>query len=1247
MENKVELRKKIGNFLNNINSPDSIYELFKLLNYPENVLLTSQFKRKLDEFDMKEEIKQKINNIYTLLNFEKNLVAFIVELKHGVSFSSTTIREISKSFSNYYENFLLIISSPDYYTLLFVLPEFERLDVGKHKLKITKLFLQRDDPYYTAIEVLSNLYYDGTEKNWRDVYKKWKEAFSVERVTESFFEDYKKIFFKIRDELRRKGINKGDSHEFALQLLNRIMFIYFIAKKGWLNKDKKFMRNFWSKYKEERNKGNVKKNSFYNVWLKNLFFKAFNRRQDEIKDLPEYLVKIFYNFPYLNGSLFLENRLDKLEVNLDDDLFSEIFEVFNKYNFTIKEDMPLEQEVAVDPVMIGYVYESLAQVAEEIYDRRGLGIFYTPRIEIDFMCRRAVVEYLSKKLPNIPKEKIYEFVFDEEKQDAEKFFTQLNIWHKLEEVLDNLTVVDPACGSGSFLVGMMNVIFELYKVIYKNLNKKWSVFNLKSSIVRRSLYGVDVMPWAIRTAELRLWLQLIIEEDFTDEQLKEKPLLPNFDFNLRVGNSIIQEIGGIIFDIKNMQLSERLKNKLYDLKREKENYYNNLKTKFKSKEDIFIEEVKLFEEIIEEHLSNLKEFNINLENELRKLEKVIQKDLFGRTVLVHEEKIKEIKDRIEMNILEIDKLSELKNKLKDALKNPETKPFVWEIDFAEIFGSKGGFDIVIGNPPYVRQEKISPPNKIKAKVTLEDKREYKEKLFKAINSRFPVVEKIDKKSDYYVYFYFYCLSLLNEKGVFCFITSNSWLDVEFGKDLQEFLLKYVPIIAIYDYPTRSFEHADINTIIALFSAPYPEAKSKFSSFKWPALNNFAKFVMLRKPFENIMNSKILIEIEKIKPKVKGGKIYDLVYNIEESENYKVFSIYQEDLLEDGWEYPEGYDKSKGKFKEGNYVGNKWGGKYLRVPKIYWKILEKGKDKLVRLGDIAEVRRGFTTGANEFFYLKPVGKTVKEVVEIAEKNPDTLIRVRNGAGWEGEIEAKFLKPVIKSPRELKTIIVRLEDLHYLVFMCNKSKEELKGTRALEYIKWGEKQGYHELETVRNRNPWFALKFKMTKILMLRASADRPAFYISEKSIFHDQTFYSVNLKNQEFEEILGMLFNNTFTNFLSREIESGASSSLGQGVKWSAVYESKRLLVLIPKIVIKKKLPFIKRLPSSIFTELGFDPNKPIREQEPNPLPDRKALDDIVFDALGLTEEERKEVYWAVAELVKSRLEKAKSLKKEK
>ena len=163
----------------------------------------------------------------------------------------------------------------------------------------------------------------------------------------------------------------------------------------------------------------------------------------------------------------------------------------------------------------------------------------------------------------------------------------------------------------------------------------------------------------------------------------------------------------------------------------------------------------------------------------------LQKEIFDEKVL---------KEKIEKERRKIDDRIQYLIKIKNSLK--EQKPFVWDIDFAEIFGDKGGFDIVIGNPPYIRQEKIAPPNMLRSEITNELKKEYKEKLLKSVQAQFSQIRKLDKKSDYYIYFYFHGLSLLNKNGTFCFITSNSWLDVEYGKDLQEFLLKYVPIIAI-------------------------------------------------------------------------------------------------------------------------------------------------------------------------------------------------------------------------------------------------------------------------------------------------------------------------------------------------------------------------------------------------------------------------------------------------------------------
>ena len=320
-------------------------------------------------------------------------------------------------------------------------------------------------------------------------------------------------------------------------------------------------------------------------------------------------------------------------------------------------------------------------------------------------------------------------------------------------------------------------------------------FELKKRIIGVTLYGVDVMPWAVHSAELRLWLQLIIDVDIPLEQRKLHPLLPNLDLKLRVGDSLVQKVEGLNLRVRDMEISPSLKRKLSSLKTEKEKYYNNDPTaKFKDPKSLLQEELRIFTEILDDRIITFQKEIQSIEVKKQRHQLALfkddkkeipeQKGLFEEQIKILGQKIEEIKE------------------VKRKIREPGHKSFVWDIDFAEIFGDKGGFDIVIGNPPYVRQEKIAPPNKLKAEVTLEDKKDYKERLFNSVQAHFPFIQKMDKKSDYYIYFYFHGIALLNDKGTFCFITSNSWLDVGYGKDLQEFLLKYCHIKAIYDNQTK-------------------------------------------------------------------------------------------------------------------------------------------------------------------------------------------------------------------------------------------------------------------------------------------------------------------------------------------------------------------------------------------------------------------------------------------------------------
>lgn len=479
MKNEIKLRPEIQEHVNKIKSAKDIFELFKKLNYPSKILFDIKSKRKKTSFEFKKEDEERVKEIYSVLSFDEKLHVFLLET---TTLIPSFIRTITNTFDKNYLQFLLIFAI-DYSNIVIVLPNREKVEAGKHKLKLTKLILSKNEIHYTDIQTLSNIYFEG-ESNWRDIWRKWKKAFSVERVTDEFFEDYKTTFFTLREDLNRQKVPRKESHEFTLQFLNRLMFIYFISKKRWLEKPR-FIEWMWDSYKRL---GKYGKDEFYDNWLRQIFFKAFNNRSNEIMGLPNDIFKAISNSPYLNGGLFRQNGLDNLKIKITDKLFQRVFEFFEKYNFTIKEDMPLDEEVAVDPQMIGYVYESLANVAEEIYDRNDLGIFYTPRVEVDFMCRRTVVEYLSKHLNQVPKDKIYHLVFDlpEDKERIEKYFAEEKLWYKLEEVLDNLSAVDPACGSGAFLVGLLNVVAELYRLANKHLKRDLTDFALKNKIIQYS-----------------------------------------------------------------------------------------------------------------------------------------------------------------------------------------------------------------------------------------------------------------------------------------------------------------------------------------------------------------------------------------------------------------------------------------------------------------------------------------------------------------------------------------------------------------------------------------------------------------------------------------------------------------------------------------------------------------------------------------------------------------------------------------
>jgi len=1047
------------------------------------------------------------------------------------------------------------------------------------------------------------------------------DAFNVEEVTRRFFDEYKTLFRTLQIDLNNQTHDLVWAHDYALQFLNRCMFLYFIQRKGWLGGDREFLHSFWESYAKVPHE----QNSFFESWLKVLFFEAFNNRfHGGYTYFPQAIHTILAMAPYLNGGLFAQNDLDTQHSFLiTDERFGQVLTFFDKFNFTISEDSPLDQEVAVDPEMIGRVYESLVNVSTELDERGDAGIFYTPRTEIDLMCRLTVVDYLNNHLNELDehvKPALYDMVFaleTHEKSAADDAFKTFNLWDQLNTHLQGIAVLDPACGSGSFLVGMLHVLDDLQDRVNQQRKVDENPYRRKKRIIGQSLYGVDAMGWAVHIAELRLWLTLIVDADITPDSdmaseekrhVRPDPLLPHLSFKIRQGDSLVQELGSLNMHRKRLitDLPRTISSSMNTLKRDKWNYYHGYATaNSKTKETIERDEFRLFCDILDER--------IHRKDEEIKMHRHVIEDLQGERSLFESGQVNSkqnqatIAEREKLIATTERELQELQQ-ARAKLTTPKDVPFVWDIAFVEVTDTpKSGFDIVIGNPPYVRQEQIASPRLSQHEaLSTSSKGEYKSKLARSVYQAFPdffgytegnitAKRKLDAKSDLYIYFYLHGLSLLNAKGSFCFITSNSWLDVGYGADLQEFLLRYCRVKMILDNQSkRSFATAAVNTVITLFSAPTTIPDEA-------ALTNIMRFVMFKVTFEHILAADVFRKLEQIEERT-------------DTPEYRVYPITQKSLLQDGYSYATASSEDtpqrrtgKGAavtaIKEGqaSYSANKWGGKYLRAPDIYWTIVEKGRDKLVRLGDIAEVKRGITTGANEFFYLDEA----------------------KARQWG--IEEQFLRLVIKSPKECRSILIDPSILKSKLFVCHKSKEELKGTSALAYIKWGETQGYNKRPSCAGRIKWWDLGIRIAPHLGFNYLIDSTArtLYASDECFFSDN-FQEVHIASQTILPLCVSL-NSTIFQLM---VNVAGRANFGDGLLKIQTYEVSDLLCVKPTN--------IKVQNSNIFAASSWDVLHPSSE--------RRSLDSIVFDALKLTQGERDAVYEAVKELVGTRLDKAKSLK---
>ena len=1152
-------------YLSKINSIDDLKQIFiERWNWQH-----SQIPNLNIEFP--QEIRDKIENYLILaerLNYRVLFFAFTNLNRPEKEIKSVERKVIVQSeLKRVVDNCIFIFSTNNFDYLDFV--KAEKVG-GNIRIKRFSISPENRDKLRTPCEQLAKLKIDPKKVSYSYIKNLIEEAFSVEVVTEKFYREYIEVFEKIRKSLVKQKLEVPENklRDFIHQILDRIMFLYFVQKRGCFAGDKNFLANFWDVYKTDF-KG---EDRFHTDWLNVLFFEALCQPSWLYKEKP-YLGdfnNIFKNAPYLNGGLFEKNELDEIGWKISDELFDDIFGFFEGYNFTIEESTPLEIDIAINPEMLGNIYEHLVNIEEKEEQRRA-GIFYTPKVEIELMIRRALVEFLFNKT-KIDKEKLYKFLFSEIEKETEDILNEEEAKKVLYE-LDTIFILDPACGSGHYLVVAQQILYELKEILWKKLNyPHLSKYEEKKKILERNIYGNDIKLWAVNVAKLRLWLDLFIDAD--EELLKNQsePLLPNLNFKIRYGDSIVQRIGKEIIPLR--KIKNFLKNRREELKNliQKKEYVYRTSNPKEYQTTLYLEK-KLLENVLEDEEIKIKKEIQSINFQLKK----IQIDLFDKNIkkkqkTLFENQLKELEE----NLKSIQKFKEEIRKLKEP-------PMLWDLAFAEVFQIKNGFDIVIANPPYVESGKIEDL------MGFYSKKEYKEKLieqtkldwsyeyedglkYRKDSKSHPIPQKFNKRCDLYVYFYLKGLKLLNPDGVLCYISSNSWLDVDFGRVLQEVLLKRCPIVAIYDNQVkRSFKQADVNTIIALIKAP------KEKDFDEEIKNNKVRFVMFKKPFEEIMDSEIFIDLERdydFKELQEGKK--------RENEIYRLFIGNQKDL----WSF--GSDKNTNE-----YIGNKWGGKYLRAPEIFFKILENYK--MCELKDVAVIKGGIITGDNRKYYRKIVHPIPK--------------------GFE---------PCWKSPKEIKKIKVSKEDIKNMIKSVGVSYKIKKA-----YLLWPD---------LRN------------DIHVVHLNRDYLAF---------EHNFYGLEAIKPENNFSLCLILNSTLTAFM---FEIFTRAGLGGGAGRLVKLDIKKIPILNPIYFDIKKFhslkSFVGREILSIFEELGFQkcrqrncshPEHPYEYVNPEEvsfdriMPDRRELDKIVFEALGLTEEEQLEVYKAVLELVKKRLLKAKSV----
>ena len=681
---------------------------------------------------------------------------------------------------------------------------------GRHSARrYTYVFGHHDEFYRTPISSFLKLQEVPIEKRG---FLSYREAFSVEALGDQFFKEYKRIYEDFVQEItgRRYVPVKGKSNTFVEEelskasplfdtvfngdgkavrdyvkkMMGRLVFLQFLQKKGWMGVPQ---GEQWDAHKGERRYlqklfeaycCQTRDFNFLEDVLEPLFFNALNtdrRQQGDIVDAALWLeAEMPIRIPFLSGSLFERDALDERVCRFSQKHFKELFNLFDQFNFTIDESDPTDAEIGIAPDMLGRIFENLLE------DNKDKGAFYTPHEIVQYMCQEALLAYLDVET-KLDYKLLERLVREHTIEEDSKVIRAV-----LKDALTRVKICDPAIGSGAFPMGMLHELLACHKALAqeasKSANERREAFTqIKRDIIANNIYGVDIEQGAVDIARLRFWLSLVIDE-------KEPKPLPNLDYKIVRGDSLCA-----MYDGEPINLNRGPGTKAAIAKSLER--FQDLAMEF--------EKVSGEERVIQRQKANLAlldaleaYYTVSLSAEAR-----VEQAVFGFADNTESDSLCKTRAVDSSSEHMLAKIRELRKRIQAG--STESVPFFdWQVNCSNVLGSprnveglpcyERGFDIVIGNPPYIHFENA-----------------------RALGTLYGAgFQTYAPRGDIYCLFYEKGISLLRESGILCYITSNKWMRAGYGENLRKFLSSHVNTRLLLDFAgTKIFDSATVDTNI--------------------------------------------------------------------------------------------------------------------------------------------------------------------------------------------------------------------------------------------------------------------------------------------------------------------------------------------------------------------------------------------------------------------------------------------------